>query len=777
MPSFPCLVSENYNTGNDISYYNGWTETYDPEAGAGSCEPLMDWENEYSRMWIESQNEARIIVRWRAALVSSEGNIAHTGAPRVVPYGPGDWVDEWYYIYPDGSHVRKSMIYTYYAPQSKPFGWDREPPNYVHEFQEMLFLGNVDHDGRVPEDDIKTKALTLIKMDGSDSTISYKPYPIHFGPSEEELYKAFGSFWNANIAAIHTKSDYQPFLIGRQAGVSISPYATEQELPLPRVFQSWPMDPGEYEGYHGAALGHMLNRDHDEQTETTISQIYLSGWTNSSQPETTLVPLGKSWLQAPDVTNQSGCEFMKYDKSQRAYIIIAKDEELSITLNGSSDHPVYNPCLLIKNWNSDSIADLSIDGQPKDWNTNNRFGVETNKPGGKDAAIWIKAKSSTQVKLTVSGANPDTVAPKPNPLTWKVEPALFEEDSLAVSMSATEASDPNGVEYFFECLDDSTLNSQWQESTAYSVSELEANSKYSFRIKARDGGLNETEWSEIKSIITGGLQPNYYNFIGAGHDKDVTAKASSSDESAVAQNTINGSGLTEQTHSTEWIDTWTSDGGNNNPPASSPNPARDQGQWVHYDLGYQYQLGQMHIWNGNEIPGRGINNVTIEYSKNDTAWEELGNYDFPQASGSGNYTGFEGPDFAGVEARYVLLTIHSNHGDEFGYALSEIRINLSDASGIKDHSSSIPGKIELKQNYPNPFNPKTNIKFGLDKSNFVKLDVINIIGEKVRTLVNKDIHAGYHRVTFNGKDLASGIYYYRLKAGKNVKTKKCLLLK
>ena len=102
LASFPCLVTE-----NNISYYNGWTETYDDAAGVGSCEPLMDGDNVYSRMWIESQNDARIVVRWHAAMVSSDGIIAHKDEPSVSPYGPGDWVDEWYIIYPDGIHVRK----------------------------------------------------------------------------------------------------------------------------------------------------------------------------------------------------------------------------------------------------------------------------------------------------------------------------------------------------------------------------------------------------------------------------------------------------------------------------------------------------------------------------------------------------------------------------------------------------------------------------------------------------------------------------------------------
>ena len=63
MPCYPCMVTE-----NDIHYSNGWTETYDPKASS-SCEILWDQEAKYARMWVESQNPARIVVRVRAAKI------------------------------------------------------------------------------------------------------------------------------------------------------------------------------------------------------------------------------------------------------------------------------------------------------------------------------------------------------------------------------------------------------------------------------------------------------------------------------------------------------------------------------------------------------------------------------------------------------------------------------------------------------------------------------------------------------------------------------------
>ena len=88
-----------------------------------------------------------------------------------------------------------------------------------------------------------------------------------------------------------------------------------------------------------------------------------------------------------------------------------------------------------------------------------------------------------------------------------------------------------------------------------------------------------------------------------------------------------------------------------------------------------------------------------------------------------------------------------------------------------------PTKFELSQNYPNPFYPSTTIKFGLPSDAKVTLEVYNTIGQKVATLVKGQMSAGYHQVEFNGNNLASGIYFYRLQIGSLTKTKKLLLLK
>ncbi len=95
---------------------------------------------------------------------------------------------------------------------------------------------------------------------------------------------------------------------------------------------------------------------------------------------------------------------------------------------------------------------------------------------------------------------------------------------------------------------------------------------------------------------------------------------------------------------------------------------------------------------------------------------------------------------------------------------------------VKDKAHN-PEAFALYQNYPNPFNPVTTIKFSIPKESEVTLNVYDVLGRRVQTLVNKKLSAGLHKVTFNGENLSSGVYFYRLKFGNKILLKKMVLLK
>ncbi len=98
-------------------------------------------------------------------------------------------------------------------------------------------------------------------------------------------------------------------------------------------------------------------------------------------------------------------------------------------------------------------------------------------------------------------------------------------------------------------------------------------------------------------------------------------------------------------------------------------------------------------------------------------------------------------------------------------------------STINPIHENLPEFFGLYQNYPNPFNPSTKIIFDLPKQEKVKIEIFNLLGQKIESILNKDMPAGKHEVEFSGKKLPSGIYLYQISAGGFQKVKKMILLR
>lgn len=109
-----------------------------------------------------------------------------------------------------------------------------------------------------------------------------------------------------------------------------------------------------------------------------------------------------------------------------------------------------------------------------------------------------------------------------------------------------------------------------------------------------------------------------------------------------------------------------------------------------------------------------------------------------------------------------------------------ISINSNALQGnisIVVNGEAVPVDYKLEQNYPNPFNPTTRINYTIEKTEQVRLEIFNALGEKVQTLVDEIQSGGSKFVSFNASNLSAGVYYYRLIAGDFVNTKKMLLIK
>jgi|GEM_PF-2250635 len=127
-----------------------------------------------------------------------------------------------------------------------------------------------------------------------------------------------------------------------------------------------------------------------------------------------------------------------------------------------------------------------------------------------------------------------------------------------------------------------------------------------------------------------------------------------------------------------------------------------------------------------------------------------------------------------VDTRFIRLLI-SDAGAARIYEFEAY--NLGSVLNSIDSGTLLPKKYDLLQNYPNPFNPSTTIKYQLPSKSLVHLNVYNVLGKEVAKIVNKEQSAGNYAVNFNAQSLASGIYFYTIRAGSYTATGKMMLLK
>ena len=127
---------------------------------------------------------------------------------------------------------------------------------------------------------------------------------------------------------------------------------------------------------------------------------------------------------------------------------------------------------------------------------------------------------------------------------------------------------------------------------------------------------------------------------------------------------------------------------------------------------------------------------------------------------------------------YGVFFTDANTGTAVGWLGTILRTTTGGVVSVKDvRQSEIPREVALHQNYPNPFNPSTNIGFTIQTSGSTLLKVFDVLGREVATLVNEEIQPGTYEVTWDAKDLPSGVYFYNLQTGTFVQTRKMILLK
>jgi hypothetical protein len=201
-------------------------------------------------------------------------------------------------------------------------------------------------------------------------------------------------------------------------------------------------------------------------------------------------------------------------------------------------------------------------------------------------------------------------------------------------------------------------------------------------------------------------------------------------------------------------------------------------------------------WDGSQWSplGEGINggvHVLAEYNGRLIAG---GTFDSAGSIAANNIAAWDGSTWSslgsGMNDQVVALADYNNQlwvGGHFTTAGDKVSAYIATwdefATDTDDDTPDIiPESFHLAQNYPNPFNPSTNIEFDLPSRAHVTLEIFNVLGQKVRTLIDEDRAAGPYRVIWDGTDdanhsVSTGVYLYRLKTGDLAEVKKMVLLK
>jgi Concanavalin A-like lectin/glucanases superfamily len=378
-------------TENDKWYTDEFVETWGKGCPlGGDCEPMSDKQERYSHVSVVESNNARVVVHWRYALPEvEEYKIAWPD-----PYtGWGDWVDEYWTVYPDGIAVRKQVLHSSVV-------------DLPHEWQESIVLNQP---GSKPEDDIHWDAVTLENMQGESKTYRWNPKPAGRFTKPDGPAGVTGPP-DPNIQMINLKSAWKPFQIVATDEAHADIYGGENSYFSFECWNHWPVAQIASSGRPCIAadrashtsLSHLYWKDFS-QSENTETKLLMDGLTTKSPKE--LIPLAKSWLSPPTMTVEGeGYRSEGYDPTQRAFVVDKTEEKatnaLKLTFGSSATSPVDDPAIVIKNW-GESGAQLVIDGKQVEWGKIDRMG-HIHRLQGTDLVVWMQLQTNTPLHIELT---------------------------------------------------------------------------------------------------------------------------------------------------------------------------------------------------------------------------------------------------------------------------------------------------------------------------------------------------------------------------------------
>jgi len=348
------------------------------------CEPMSDKQCRYSHARIIESTDARVIVHWRYSPVDL--NFQHPYRDKMT--GWGDWVDEYYTIYPDSIGVRKATIHT------------GSPQKDWIEYQESIV---VNQPGTIPEDNLNFDAVSFANLKGQSKTYTWTK---EGGPELKDAPD------QPCIQVINFKNAYKPFTIVNPEGVRIKVYDGHGRNSCFNWWNHWPVkqeksDTTEATSPERASHSSLAHVEWKQYSQDGISRtwVMLHGMTNRKAGE--LAPLGKSWLYPAELNLRTGASAFSsegYDQTQRAYVLnckeVGKASSVAFTLAASEDSPVISPGIVIKDWGRSDAA-LKVNGQNVPRGKDFRLGHRRTTRSS-NLILWVKIDSVKPVTVSLS---------------------------------------------------------------------------------------------------------------------------------------------------------------------------------------------------------------------------------------------------------------------------------------------------------------------------------------------------------------------------------------
>jgi hypothetical protein len=334
----------------------------------------------YSHVRIIESNDARTVVHWRYAPVSSKNNLWNVDEKT----GRACWVDEYYTIYPDAIGVRKPT-------------WKTGTLGGPRQFQESLPFTNPD---QYNNDVVEKDFCTVANMRGEQLTLRFVENPAKQKDGvPDEL----------TIQRYNFRSPYDPVII-YEPGNRMH-YVTDRNIrgyERPRACNHWPVGQARCDGRTVQAADRPTHFLGFPISSPPVHQDADRSWWNglygmTDLPLDKLVLLARSWNYPPQLELSAGLANWKYDRGQRAFVMERSDDStdsLKIQVAASGDSPVFNPAFVILGWGT-SGASLAIDGQAIPQGPNcrvgHRHGLEDT-----DLIVWLRRQATQPFEVTLS---------------------------------------------------------------------------------------------------------------------------------------------------------------------------------------------------------------------------------------------------------------------------------------------------------------------------------------------------------------------------------------